>query len=605
MKEKLTYLSELLSGQKRYYGAAALLLITSNLFRLLEPQVLRTAVDGLMTIYNQSADTASNTWAAAWLPAPTAANISVFLWSICGIYIAIALFRGAAMFTSSVLSASTTERAIQRLRSRLFSHIQALPLDFHATVSTAEMIQRCTGDVETVKKFIGTHIVESIMLGSLFLGSFYMMCQIYLPYALIAIAASPLILILSILFFRFEGKIWEEHEAEQDKLTAIVEENLSGIRVVKAFAQEKYETNRFDVQNNAKFNIGKRHVRLHAIYWPLSDWLYLSQITIAVFFGGYYALSGKITLGELVAFYSYVGMVSWPMRRIGQIVSEMGMAFVAIDRIGIILRAAPENYTDPPQKDSEELPLKGKIVFDKVGFKYPNTEEWALYDVSFSIDAGKTLAIAGETGSGKTTIIQLLARFYEPQQGTIWLDDKPLSTYNKVYLRSRLGIVLQKTFLFSNTIRNNIAYAQPHAPDEAIHAAAHSAAIDEILHIFPMGYETTVGEKGVTLSGGQKQRVTIARTLLETTDILILDDATSAVDTETEWHIRQAVAQYAANKTCLVISHRITTLQAADYIVVLNKGQVAEQGTPAELLKQDGFYKKVHDVQVAIEMDYR
>lgn len=593
---------------KFHYGASALLLILSTFIRSIEPKIVQIAIDGTIIFFQskgKTEPTASDSitqFLYNMLPDLHTADLVWMLACIGLLYLGISLIRGTAMFGSRTIAAFCTEKAIKQLRDNLFNHIQKLPLQFHTKLSRGEMIQRCTGDVDTVKNFIGGQVVDLILLFAIFFSAFFMMATVHLTYALLAVCIAPIIFLLSILFFKKEQKVWQAHEDEQDKLTSIVEENLAGIRVTKAFATEKQEIEKFGKQNKATRKIAIQHVNLHALYWPVSDMLFHIQVTLSIFAGGYFALHNQITVGELVAFYTYIIMVSWPMRRIGRVLSQMSMALVAVKRLANILDAETEEYnTTQPSTD----PLQGAVTFQNVWFKYKEEEDFVLQDVSFTVEAGETVALVGTTGAGKSTTIALLSRFYEPNQGTILLDGKPLEEYDKTYVRNRIGVVLQKSFLFSTTIKNNISYANPTASEEEIITSAKAASIHHIMDdVFPQGYDTVVGEKGVTLSGGQKQRVTLARTLLEKPDILVLDDATSAVDTETEYNIQQALQTHMDNKTTFIIAHRITAVQGADKIIVLDKGKVTNVGSHEQLIKEAGFYKEIYQVQAAIEEDW-
>jgi len=601
--KNLQKLFAILHKWKSYYLLSAVLLIVSTLFRMLEPKVLQVTIDGVINWYASGGKDAVaiadgiGRFIFALLPALQPHNLLTVLVAMVFVYIVIALLRSATMFISSAIAAHTTEKAVKRLRDNLFAYLQRLPMSFHITATTGELIQRCTGDVDTVRKFIGTQVVDVVLLSSVFLFSFGMMLNMNVAYALIAVSLVPFIFIQSYIFFKREGAVWEAHEAEQDKLTSMVEENLGGIRVVKAFAREQSEIDRFETQNRAKLGIGLKHVELHAHFWPLSDMLFHLQITLSILAGGYFTLNNQITVGELTAFYSYIVMVSWPMRNIGRVLSQMSMALVAIERLSGILDAPAEDYSG-----IANTTIKGRVEFRNVWFKYPGSNFYALKNVSFSVQAGEQIALMGPTGAGKSTIISLLSRFYKPEKGEIYLDGVNLKEYSKEFLRSKIGVVLQKPFLFSTTIKRNIAYVNPNAEEEKLIEAAQAASIHEIIHIFPQGYDTMVGEKGVSLSGGQKQRVTLARTLLETPAILVLDDATSAVDTETEYDIQMALQQYTGNKTVFVIAHRVTSVQHANRIIVLDKGEIVQNGTPLELQQEEnGFYSRIYQVQAAIE----
>lgn len=605
--KNLYKLFQVLHKWKPLYGLAGLLLILSTCARMLEPKILQIAIDGVILVFQSGGEELPNSndtvaqWIYGLLPALTFSNLTWLLVCLGSMYVIISFVRGAAMFTSSVLTSHSTEKAIKRLRDNIFDHLQGLPLTFHSQNTTGELIQRCTGDVDTVRKFILNQVVDVILMSSIFILSFAMMAAVHLTYALIAITLVPFIMLTSYLFFKKESKIWEEHEAEQDKLTSIVEENLSGIRVVQAFAREDYEIEKFDKQNEAKLAIGKRHAMLHALFWPLSDILIHVQIAMSIFAGGYFALTGQITVGELTSFYTYAIMVTWPMRRLGRVVSQMSMALVAIDRLSTILDEQKENYEGFVL---DGKPLKGDVEFRNVWFKYKEEdEEFVLKNISFTAKSGEKIALMGATGSGKSTIIALLTRFFEPTKGEIFIDGVNIKEFSKAYLRKQIGVVLQKAFLFSTTIKNNIAYANPTAHEDDIIQSAKAACIHEIMDIFPKGYDTMVGEKGVTLSGGQKQRVALARTLLESPDILVLDDATSAVDTETEYYIQQALNTQMQNITTFIIAHRISAVQHAQKIIVLDKGSIVEMGSHEELVQEGGFYQQVYEVQAAMDLE--
>ncbi len=586
------------------------MLIASTFIRMLEPKILQLTVDKVIVYFQSNGKVLSvpedrvTRFLYSLIPDLRIDNLTTILISLGIMFLIISLLRGIFSFTSSAITASSTEKSTKQLRDRLFSHIQALPLAYHSKTPTGELIQRCTGDVETLRKFATNQVVEVIRLSALFVGAFIMMASINLTYAIIAILFVPVIGAGSILFFKKESKIWTEHEKEQDKLSVLVQENLSGIRVVKAFAKEEYEIDKFTKQNEEKRKWGLKLLKLHRIYWPSSDLLIHTQIAISIFFGGYLTLNNQLSIGEYTAFYTYSMLVAWPMRRIGQLVSDMGMTSVAIKRIFSILDTEQEDYSGKNYFDKK---LKGDIEFINVSFRYEeNEKQRVLKDISFKVRPGEKIALLGPTGAGKTTIISLMMRFFEPDSGKILLDGKDLKTYSKEYLRSRFGVVLQKPFLFSTTIKGNIAYANPDSHIDEVIEASKAANIHEIItEVFPESYETIVGEKGVTLSGGQKQRVTIARTLLKDPDILILDDSTSAIDSETEYEIQKALRNLMKNKTTFIIAHRITSIQDCDRIIILDKGSIIEEGTHEELISMNGFYRKIYDIQVSIEDEIR
>ncbi len=603
--KSLYKLFEILGKWKYQYISASILLIVSVGFRLMEPKILQMAVDKIIAFFvtgtgnTVKADDAITRFLYSILPELRIENAGLILIYLGVLFLIIALLRGVTMFSSSTISAASTEKAMKKLRDMLFFHLQHLPMKYFGKTPTGELIQRCTGDVETVRKFATMQVTESIRLASIFIGAFIMMFMVNQTYALIAIALFPILIVASVFFFKKEGEIWTKHEAEQDKLTAMVQENLSGIRVVKAFAKENYEIEKFTKQNEEKRKWGMKLLKLHSYYWPGSDVMVYTQLAVSIFAGGYYVLTNQITIGEFTAFYTYAAYVTWPMRRLAQLVSEMGMTRVAIERIYSILEHPREDYSGYDNGGKE---LEGLIEFDNVYFKYEEDEANILNGVSMKIKPGEKVALLGPTGAGKSTIISLLMKFYEPDKGMIRIDGRDINEYSRPFLRSKMGVVLQRPFLFSTSIKENIAYANPDTLIAEIVESAKVANIHDIINDdFPNSYETVIGEKGVTLSGGQKQRVTLARTLLKNPDILILDDSTSAIDTETEFEIQKALRGITRSKTTIVIAHRITSVQDCDRIIVLDKGRVIEEGTHDELIENNGFYKKIFDIQVSIE----
>jgi ATP-binding cassette subfamily B protein len=601
-------LFEILDRWKYFYLTSGIFLIISIMIRMLEPRVLQIAVDKVIVFFlsrggeKPASDDFVSRMLYSFLPEMKPDNLHIVLFSLGALFLVISLSRAAFMFGASAISASSTEKAVKKLKDKLFSHIQHLPLEYFGKTPTGELVQRCTGDVETIRRFSAQQVVEVLRMTAVFFGSLFMMMTINVTYALIAIAFLPLISLGSLYFFRKESRIWTEHEKRQDKLTSIVQENLSGIRVVKAFAKEEYEIEKFTKQNREAREWGIKLMKLNRIFWPSSDLLVELQVAISIFAGGYFALSGVISVGEYIAFYSYAMMVTWPMRKVPQLVSEMGMTSVAIQRVYSILNYHEEDY---PGSWNSGRKLRGEIRFENVVFRYDkDSDNSILNGISFSVKQGEKIALLGPTGCGKSTIISLLMRFYEPDSGIISIDGRNIKEYSREYLRSRFGVVLQRPFLFSTTIKDNIAYVRPDTRLEEVVESAKIADIHGIIEEeFPDSYETLVGEKGVTLSGGQKQRVALARTLLKNPDILVLDDSTSSVDSETEFAIQRALRRVLNGKTTFIIAHRITSIQDCDRIIVLDKGNVAEAGTHDELIKKNGFYRKIFDIQVSIESE--
>jgi ATP-binding cassette subfamily B protein len=411
---------------------------------------------------------------------------------------------------------------------------------------------------------------------------------------LIAMIPLPVVIGYSLFFHKKFRKGFEDCDENEGKLSAMAQENLTGVRVVRAFGRERYERDRFEKHNDYYTSLWVRLGRLMSFFWSSSDILSGMQIMLVVVFGVLFCLKGSITSGEYIAFISYNGLLVWPVRQLGRMISEMSKAGVGIDRIGYIMDAEEEK--DP--EDALTPPMNGDICFDHVTFAYEGSKEM-LHDVSLTIPAGTTLGILGGTGSGKSTLMYLLDRLYPlpANSGKITIGGTDISKIALEHLRGNIGIVLQEPYLFSRTLRDNLGIAVRDLGDEELSAAVRAACLEETVQAFTKGYDTFVGERGVTLSGGQKQRAAIARMLTRSTPIMIFDDSLSAVDTETDAKIRSALEKRFGSATIILISHRITTLSKADQVLVLDHGKVSQLGTPAELSKQDGLYRRIMEIQ--------
>jgi ATP-binding cassette subfamily B protein len=604
MIENLRRLFRVLDRWKWHYVFSGVLLVAAIFVRSLEPKVIQITVDNVITYFQTHhaeghfADDAVSRLFYRLLPEVQDGNAGALLLALGFIYVVISLARAGLLLVASALTASSTEKAIKNLRDVLFAHIQKLPMSYFTRVSRGELIQRSTGDIDTVKSFIHGQVVDMIRLIAIYIFAFIMMYLASPVMAFISILLSPVMIVSSYLFFKKERKVWEEHEAEADKLNEIVHENLNGIRTVKAFANEEYEMEKFDRQNRRKLSVSLQHAKLHTFFWPLSDLVVYFQITASIITGGYFAITGQITVGELMAIYTYVMMIAWPMRQIGRILSKLGMSMVSIERIYEVLTAEKEAQ----QGNRRVERFQGEIEFRNVSFKYDKmVADYVLKNVSFKIRPGEKVAIIGPTGAGKSTIINLLVGLYDADEGSIFIDGEDIRQFSKQDLRKKIGFVLQTPFLFSTTVKENMAYANPGVEEDHIERSARIAQVHTIEEVLPNGYDTLVGEKGVTLSGGQKQRVALARTLVAAPDILILDDVTSAVDTQTEFAIFEALSEPMCRKTTIIISHRITSIQQADRILALENGRIVQEGTDRELESREGYYQKIHAIQSTLE----
>jgi ATP-binding cassette subfamily B protein len=521
--------------------------------------------------------------------------------AIAGGFIGLALLQGGFTFLSGRLAALTSEGVVLRLRNTLFDHIQHLSFSYHDATSTGELIQRSTSDVDAVRRFFSEQAIGFGRIVLLFTVNFIALLTLNWRLALYSVVVVPIIVLLSIFFFKRISTAYEAYQEQDARLSTTLQENLTGVRVVKAFARQSYEMDKFDQENWGKFLHGKRLLLMHSLYWPFSDILAGFQMLFGFTIGSIMAIDGTITVGTYLAYAGIVLWIIWPMRNLGRLIIQMSSGLVSLGRVVEILRVPKEPIVEG--KALLQGRLRGAITFDNVSFQYGENPP-VLEDVSFCCDPGQSIALLGPTGSGKTTLVNLLPRFYDYTGGSIKLDGIELKDYSREYLREHIGIVEQEPFLFSRTIRENITYGVDRdINDEEIYEAAQAAALHDVILGFPEGYNTLVGEKGVTLSGGQKQRVAIARTLLKDPRILIFDDSTSSVDMETEGLIRKALEILMQNRSTFIIAHRIQSLQNADLILVLDKGRIVQSGTHEELMLHGEIYRQVYDLQTRIDIE--
>jgi len=489
----------------------------------------------------------------------------------------------------------------ESMRIRLYGHIQDLNYEFHNNSDSGDLIQRVTTDVESTTSFLTTRMLDVVHLtATLFFGA-YQLILINPTMVWITLSIVPIVATASIIYFVKIEKIFEDIEKTESKMMTVVQENLSGARVVRAFANEVYEIEKMEVKNKEYADSLKKANKIVAIYWGVMDFISISQYLVIIAIGVTYVQNGGMDAAGVVASLALVGMLIWPVRGLGRIINDFGKALVASDRINEILDK-PSEYLNDGTKTPD---VKGAIEFKDVSFKFNDTNEHLLKKVSFKIEAGQTVAIIGRTGSGKSTIINLLLRMYEYIDGEITIDGISLKDISKKHIRNSIGVVLQDPFLYSKTVFENIAIAHKNTDKDRVYRAAVTAALEKDIKTFKQGYETVVGEKGTTLSGGQKQRVAIARVLVADKPILIFDDALSAVDTKTDMMIREALLNKEYRHTTIIITHRITTAKEADQIVVLDQGNIEAIGTHDELANQPGLYKKLWDIQGKLEKEFQ
>lgn len=515
------------------------------------------------------------------------------LWAAAVLLIAVAGVAAVFRYLYTYLTTRGTEKMVKNGRNLLFEHIESLPYDWHMQNSTGDIIQRCTSDVNTLRDFVSEQLIQVIRIAVLILFTVICMALLNLRLSLIAILSVPLLLFFSYIFYHKIGHLFLQCDENEGVLSTITQENLTGVRVVRAFGRESFERERFRRQNNIYTDAWMRLCRLLAVYWGSSDLLVGIQIMLVVTVGSVFAVRGWISVGSLIAFVSYDNMLLWPVRRLGRMLSEMSKAGVSLDRLCYIMNSEPEH-----SDGTLEPPMNGDIHFDHVSFGYEEGEE-ILHDVTLTVGAGQTVGILGTTGSGKSTLMHLLSRLYVPDSGSISIGGIPLEQIRLPWLRSHIGMVLQEPYLFSRTLGENIGIARDADMDE-IRYASKIADLDETVSHFSRGYETIVGERGVTLSGGQKQRTAIARTIVEHAPIMVFDDSLSAVDAETDARIRASLAKAGKEATVILISHRISTLMAADRIYVMDKGRIVEEGTHEELIRKPGLYQHIYEIQSAV-----
>lgn len=504
---------------------------------------------------------------------------------------------GVFTFIKGRSSAIASENIARKLRNDLYRHLQHLPFAYHVKAQAGELIQRCTSDVDTIRRFLAVQVMEVVNTVLMVVIAMSILLPRSVPITLYSLILVPPLFCFATWFFKMVHKSFEVADEADGVLNAVLQENLSGVRVVRAFGQQEREVEKFDRVNN---DLRKKNLRLNellAIYWGGGDAISMTQTLLTLVVCIIYACNGWITVGTLIVFTSTLGMLLFPIRQLGRTLSDAGKAMVSMKRVQAILHEEAE----PDEPNALKPDLHGDIVFDHVSFAYPDDNVPVLRDVSFTIPAGKTAAVLGGTGSGKSTMMYLLQRLYTPTNGKITIGGVDIQQIDRKYLRAHVGLILQEPFLYSKSIRENVGITAPEQEAERIEHAADIASASGFIAKADKGWETVVGERGVTLSGGQKQRIAIARTLLKDNNILIFDDSLSAVDTETDAQIRAALRHEQKNVTTLIISHRVTTLSQADLILVLENGQITQQGTHAELCSQPGLYQRINSIQNALE----
>lgn len=586
-----------LRGSKAYFIIAIVCISLMNLLALIVPRVISYTVDTLIT-GKESDLPAFIVDAIESIGGP--AYIREHLYLIAVFLMVIGALSALCNYLYRYYNNKGAETLVETMRNEIFAHIARLPFSWHTKNQTGDIIQRCTSDVDAVKNFVSGQLTEVFRVVLMVAFSLYFMFTINVKLALIAVILIPINIAYSAYGHKRMGKIFEEADVEEGKLSAVVQENLTGVRVVRAFGRELFEKERFEKQNHDYWKMWIRMDWVLAWFWAIGTLLLSLQTMIVVVLGAVFAVRGEMLAGEYIAFFSYNIMLTWPIRLLGRLISGLSRSEIATDRIRYIMNSEPEK--DEGKKLKPEM--TGDIVFNNVSFAYDESKE-IVKDVSFRIKGGTTVGILGGTGSGKSTLMHLLNRLYElpKENGSITISGVDIKDIEVGYLRENVGMVLQEPYLFSRTLAENIALGGTNAEIDDIKEAAGTASLLETIESFKEGFETTVGERGVTLSGGQKQRTAIARMLIGKSPIMVFDDSLSAVDAETDAKIRKGLMEKGKNSTVIIISHRITTLMAADNILVLDKGRLVESGTHDELIKNTGIYRKIYDIQ-SVALNY-
>lgn len=590
---KAKLLWQVSAGYRLIFSGAIVAMAVGYIFMFGVPLLARLAID----VITDPGAVSMPAWLSAIAPTvdiasnnlPTlmfAAFLTVLLTAITGIFL---YFRGR-------LVAVASEGIIRQLRDRIYSHLEHLPSRYHDKADTGDLVQRCSSDMETVRVFLAGQVIE--------ISRAILMLIIVLPVlfsldpdmAWVSLVTMPVLLVFAVIFFQRVKSLFLEVDESEARMTTVLQENLTGIRVVRAFARQQFEIDKFAERNLEFRDQNNRLIKILGVYYGLSDLICLGQICLLLVVGAHWVVDGSLTVGTLFAFLTYESMIIWPIRHMGRVLTDSGKAIVSMGRLSEVLFEPIESQHETEPSRS----LRGDIKFTNLSFGY-EPDKPVLNGINLDVKAGQTLAILGAPGSGKSTIAQLLMRLYDYEQGSIELDGHELSNLKRKYVRAQISIVLQEAFLYSASIGDNLRVGRINASPDEIKQAATDADIHESILRFPRGYDSMVGERGVTLSGGQRQRLALARALLKQPPILILDDALSAVDTDTEATILRALKERREGHTTVIVAHRLSTVMHADQIIVLESGKISQQGNHATLSQQPGIYAQLCAIQGAIQ----
>ena len=587
-KKKSILLAEALKGQGRFFLVGVIGVLCSVVISYLTPIVTSFVIDFVLGGDRSSLPPFLNKLTASL----TTEQLVKLLWAPALFLLALTLLNCVFSYLRGKYVSLASEGVTKSIRNRIYRHLMNLPYDYHKHVQTGDIVQRCTSDIDMIRRFIGMRLLELLRTVVLISTSFFIIFNIHRTMALVSSLMVPLMFGLSLAFFSKIKKVFVACDEAEGQLSTFMQENFSGMRVVRAFGQQASEIERFRKLNDSYLSLYTDMTKVDSAFWGFSDALGAVQIELTFIGAILFCLAGDFTVGKVTLFLSYTNMMVWPARQLGRIIADLSKAAISLGRLDEIMAEETEKETGA----CLEPEISGNIRFENVSFAYEEGDD-VLSDVSFEVKAGQTVAILGATGSGKSSLVHLLQRLYRPTGGRIEIDGVDINDIERHHLRRHIGIVLQEPFLYSRSIMENIRIVKPDAAEEEVYSQARIASVHDVIESFENGYDTMVGERGVTLSGGQKQRVAIARMLMQQAPILVFDDSLSAVDTETDTKIRTALRSRRKGVTTFIISHRITTLCEADFIIVLENGRITQQGTHEELLQQEGLYSRIAGIQ--------